>query len=61
MVKIERSRIEKAARIYRTNKDAAVALGIASQSFSRLCRVYGIVPPGARRRRPAPVQSGALQ
>ena len=50
VVKIERYRVERAARIYRTSKDAGVALGIASQSFCRLCRSYGIETPGARRR-----------
>lgn len=50
MVKVERERIELAARIYRTSKDAGMALGIAPQSFSRLCRTYGILTPAARRR-----------
>ncbi len=48
---VERERIELAARIYRTSKDAGMALGIAPQSFSRLCRTYGILTPAARRRR----------
>ena len=51
MVKVERERVELAARIYRTSKDAGMALGIAPQSFSRLCRTYGILTPAARRRR----------
>ena len=51
MVKVERERIELAARIYRTSKDAGMALGIAPQSFSRRCRTYGILTPAARRRR----------
>lgn len=50
MVKVERERVELAARIYRTSKDAGTALGIAPQSFSRLCRTYGILTPAARRR-----------
>lgn len=49
MVKVERERIELAARIYRTSKDAGRALGIAPQTFSRLCRTYGIPTPAARR------------
>lgn len=46
-----RDRIEKVARMYRTNKDAAAALSIAPGSFSRLCRQYGVETPQAARRR----------
>lgn len=45
---IDRDRVEKAARIYHTNKDAAQAMGIHPQSFGRLCRKYGIVTPTER-------------
>jgi len=48
---IERERIERAARIYASNQDAGLALGIAPGSFGRLCRRYGIETPQARRRR----------
>ena len=51
MPRIERSRVERAARIYASSRDAGVALGIAPGSFSRLCRHYGIETPQARRRR----------
>ena len=51
MQKIDPKRIEMAARIYRSNEDASQALGIAPGSFSRLCRLYGIETPYARRRR----------
>ncbi|NKB69972.1 MAG: hypothetical protein GKR89_23100 [Candidatus Latescibacteria bacterium] len=51
MRKIEPKRIEMAARMYRSNEDASQALGIAPGSFSRLCRLYGIETPYARRRR----------
>jgi len=51
MPTIERERLERAARIYATNIDAGLALGIAPGSFGRLCRRYGIETPQARRRR----------
>ena len=51
MHKVERERIERAARIYPSNKDASRALGIAPGSFSRLCRLYGIDTQRARRQR----------
>jgi len=47
---IEKGRIERAARIYSSNRDAAAALGISPGSFGRLCRRYGIDTPQARRR-----------
>ncbi len=51
MSSIDKERIERAARIYATNFDAGIALGIAPGSFGRLCRRYGIETPQARRRR----------
>ena len=51
MIRIERQRVERAARIYPSTKDASQALGIAPGSFSRLCREYRIETPRARRRR----------
>ena len=47
----DRVRIERAARIYRSNMDAGLALGIAPGSFGRLCRRYGIETPQAHRKR----------
>lgn len=47
--KFDRDRIERAARIYASNIDAAQALGIAPSSFGRLCRRYGIPTPKQRR------------
>ena len=46
-----RVRIERAARIYKTNQKAGQALGINARSFARLCRQYGIETPYARRQR----------
>lgn len=48
---IERERVERAARIYASNQDAGLALGIAPGSFGRLCRRYGIETPKARKER----------
>jgi hypothetical protein len=51
MAKIDRERIERAARMYSSNRDAGMALGIAPGSFGRLCRHYDIPTPQDRRRR----------
>ena len=51
MDKFDKNRIERAARIYASNRDAGVALGIAPGSFGRLCRRFGIETPQARRER----------
>lgn len=51
MHKIEPERIKRAARIYASNQEASRALGIAPGSFSRLCRLYNIETPYARKRR----------
>ena len=51
MRKIEPERIKRAARIYASNQEASRALGIAPGSFSRLCRLYNIETPYARKRR----------
>ena len=52
MEKISRERIERAARIYKSSREASQALGIAPGSFSRACRKYGIPTPVARLRQP---------
>jgi hypothetical protein len=51
MERFDRKRIERAARIYSSNRDAGMALGIAPGSFGRLCRRYGVQTPQSRRRR----------
>lgn len=43
--------LERAARVYKTNKDAGAALGLSMRGFARACRRYGIETPYARRRR----------
>lgn len=54
MEQFDRERVERAARIYRSNRDAGLALGIAPGSFGRLCRRYGIETPQARGKRKRP-------
>jgi hypothetical protein len=49
--KTPRQLIERAARLYASNKEASQALGIALGSFGRLCQQYGIETPYARKRR----------
>ncbi len=61
MPSIERERIERAARIYASNRDAGLALGIAPGSFGRLCRRYGVETPKARRRRRYQVSRAARE
>ena len=51
MERIGQERVERAARIYASNKDASQALGITLGSFGMLCRKFGIEAPYARRRR----------
>ena len=43
--------LERAARVYKTNKDAGAALGMSMRGFARACRRYGIETPYARRRK----------
>ena len=45
---IPRERIERAARMYKTSRQAGQALGIAGVSFNRLCRKFGILTPAER-------------
>ncbi|MBT4101326.1 MAG: hypothetical protein HOM68_24345 [Gemmatimonadetes bacterium] len=51
MTSVPRDQIERVARIYHSNLDAARALGIAQRSFSRLCKRYEVETPYARKRR----------
>jgi hypothetical protein len=50
MLRIDRREdIERAARVYKTNKDAAAAMGMSMQHFGRLCRKFGVPTPYAKR------------
>ena len=51
MRKIDKEELERAARIYKSNKEASAALGIACGSFSRACRIHGVETPYSRARR----------
>ncbi len=48
-----REQVTRAARMYRDTGDAAAAMGITVKSFLKLCKRFGIEPPGKRRRREA--------
>lgn len=48
MEKIAKERIERVARIYKSNRDASRALGMAPESFARACRRYRIDTPYMR-------------
>ena len=43
--------VEQVARVYKSIKDAARALGIAEKTFSKLCRRYGVETPYQRKKR----------
>ena len=60
MEQCDRERVERAARIYASNRDAGLALGIAPGSFGRLCRRFGIETPQVRRKRKAGHRPPAL-
>ena len=60
MDQFDRERVERAARIYASNRDAGLALGIAPGSFGRLCRRFGIATPQVRRKRKAGHRPPAL-
>lgn len=46
--------LARAARLYRTNGDAAVALGMTTSGFVRACKREGIETPYQRRKRLRP-------
>lgn len=41
--------LARAARLYKTNKEASAALGMSMRGFARACRRHGIETPYARR------------
>ena len=49
--KITEKDIERACRMYRTNRDACLALGIRSLRLRVLAKEYGIELPSDRQRR----------
>ena len=48
---VSKEEVVRAARMYHTNADAAAALGIPRDSFSKLCQRHGVETPSARMRR----------
>jgi len=48
--------VERVARMYDTNKEAARALGVTPLTFVRLCKEYDIETPWERRRKRAAAQ-----
>ena len=46
--RIEEKQVERVARLYKSNKEASLALGITRGHFGRLCRKLGIKTPYAR-------------
>ena len=56
MRKMPREEIERAARLYKSNKDASLTLGITLQAFGRICKRYDVETPFERKRmrRPKP-------
>jgi len=48
---IPREWVERAARMYRRNTEAAESLGITTRSFSRVCRRHGIDTPYVRQQK----------
>ena len=51
MESIDKERLERVARIYKSNKDASQVLGIAPGSFARACRRFGIETPYVRQQK----------
>ena len=51
MERVPRDQLERAARLYKSNRAASQALGIALGSFRRACQRYGIETPYDRKRK----------
>ena len=52
-VPVNKYQLERVCRMYKTNADAARALGIASGSITRLCKQYGLETPTAKNKNKA--------
>jgi hypothetical protein len=51
MQKTSPDQVERVARLYRHNAEAAAALGITPRSFVRVCRKLGVETPYVRAKR----------
>ena len=49
--RVDSGRLERACRMYKSNLEAAKALGINTSTLSRLCREQGIETPFARNKK----------
>ena len=43
-VRVDVDQLRRASRMYNNTVDASMALGIAPNSFTRLCRKHGVKP-----------------
>ena len=50
MNRVTKDELQRVARIYKSNKEASIALGIHAGTFARLCRKHGILTPYVRQR-----------
>lgn len=50
-VYLDKERLDRAAGIYKTNRDAAIAIGITPGAFGRACRRFGIPTPQERQKK----------
>ena len=42
--------LERVCRVYKSNKDAAAALGVNYGSFARICKSRGVLTPPQKRK-----------
>ena len=47
--RVTEEELQRVTRLYKSNKEASIALGIHSGTFSRLCRQHGILTPYVRK------------
>lgn len=50
-IHLEKTRVERAARLYANNRDAGLSLGITPGAFGRACRRFGIETPQQRQKK----------
>ena len=50
MKRVSPEALERVARLYHTNAEAAAALGMTMRGFGRACRAQGIETPYVRKR-----------
>ena len=50
-VYLDKERLDRAAGIYKTNRAAAIAIGVSPGAFGRACRRFGILTPQERQKK----------